>query len=162
MFPWLHPSIIHFAIGLIFAAVVLDVIALIRFNESMQHAGYWNTLLGAVAALAAVLTGLGAQAQLGPHSSTGESLLQFHKLCGIATATGAVLMAGARLYMKGLVLPRTRTAYLTVAFMTLTFALMAGGFGGSLVYRYGLGIGPDAARAVIDAQPPDDRAPVIP
>ena len=56
MFPWLHPSIVHFAIGLAFAGVFLDVVALVRHDEKMQLAGFWNTVLGAAATLLAVLT----------------------------------------------------------------------------------------------------------
>ena len=152
MFPWLHPSIVHFAIGLAFAGVFLDVVALVRHDEKMQLAGFWNTVLGAAATLLAVLTGLQAEGSLGAHSRTGEALLQFHKLSGIAAAIGSVVMLGARAYMRGHVRPRTRTAYLTVSFLTLAFVFLAGGFGGNLVYRYGLGIGPETARAVLEAQ----------
>jgi uncharacterized membrane protein len=158
VFPWLHPSIVHFAIGLVFAGVALDVVALLRSDEKMQFAGFWNTVLGGVATLLAVLTGLNAEGSLGAHSRMGEALLQFHKLSGIAAALGCVVMLGARVYMRGLVRPRTRTAYLTVSFLTLAFVFLAGGFGGSLVYRYGLGIGPETARAVLEAQAPHGAA----
>lgn len=156
MFPWLHPSIVHFAIGLTFSGVLLDVVALWRMDERLQLAGAWNTGLGAVATLVAVVSGLRAEATLGPHSGLGDALLQFHRIFGIGTAIGAVLMLGMRAYMRGRILPRTRTAYLTVSFLTLAFALITGGFGGNLVYRYGLGIEPSTARAVLDAQPPPD------
>ena len=49
MFPWLHPSVVHFAVALLFTGLVLDVLGLWKQSEKLIFAGYWNTLLGATA-----------------------------------------------------------------------------------------------------------------
>ena len=153
MFPWLHPSVVHFAVALVFAGVMFDVVALWRSSERLVLAGFWNTLLGALGLVAALVTGLVAQAQLGAHDPLGDALLSLHRTFAYAATVLAVALVAVRLAMRGSIRPRTRTLYLAGAFVTAAFVLACGGLGGTLVYRYGLGIGPAAAHAVLDAQP---------
>jgi uncharacterized membrane protein len=148
---WLHPSLVHFPIGLLFAALVFDVVGLWRSNEKLVFAGYWNTLLGAAAAVVAVGSGLAAEATLGPTHALGGALLGFHKAFGLAAAVLAVVLAGARIAMKGYVLPRTRTLYLAGALLAAAFVMIGGTIGGVLVYGYGVGISKAAAERVVEA-----------
>jgi len=151
MFPWFHPSVVHFAVALLFTGFLLDVLALWRKSEKLTFAGYWNTLLGTAAAVVAVLSGLTAEESLGPHSRTGDALLSFHRIFGYAGTVVALGLAGARVAMGGYLLPKFRTLYLAFAFLGGGFLLTAGSLGGTLVYGYGLGLDAEAVRKAYEA-----------
>jgi uncharacterized membrane protein len=163
MLQWLHPGVVHFAIGLLFTGVLFDVVGLWRTHEKLVFAGFYCTVLGALGAVVAVVTGLGAQAALGPHDDIGDAILTFHKLFAFAGAACAVVLAGARFVMKGIVRPKFRTLYLTVALLTGAFVTIAGALGGTGVFGYGLGVTRSAAQRVIDAhlalEPPPPARP---
>lgn len=154
MFPWLHPTVVHFAVALIFTAVLLDVVGLWRQRERLVMAGYYNTLLGAAGALVALVTGYLARSRLVSHEGLGGSLLPFHETFAIAATVLAVVLAAARVAMGGYVRPKARTLYLAGAFACTLLLLTTGAIGGSLVYAYGVGISPDTARRVLAAEPP--------
>ncbi len=149
---WLHPGVVHFAVALVLAGVLLDVVALWRASERLLFAGYWNTLLGAAALAVAVATGALAEANLGAHNGLGDALLALHRATAYAALILALALATARLAMRGRIRPKTRTLYLAAAFTTSALIIISATLGGVLVYRFGLGIPPDAARAVIAAQ----------
>ncbi len=161
---WIHPTVVHFAIGLLLAGLAFDVVGLWRTREKLLFAGYWNTLAGAVAVLAAAGTGLYSEAHLGPHSSIGNALLSFHKLFGIIVTILATLIATWRIAMRGYIQPRFRFLYLTASFFAAGLVFVTGTFGGALVYMYGLGLQQETLRRVLEAKPaadPADAAPVI-
>lgn len=150
---WLHPTVVHFSIGLLFTGVFLDVLGLWRSNETLTWAGYWNTVMGAAATVVALVTGLFASARLGDVTDIGRALLPFHEITAWAGTLLAVGLAGVRIAMKGPVRKKLRTVYLSAAFLTAGIIFTSGALGGALVYAYGLGINPSAARRVVEAQP---------
>ena len=159
MLAWLHPTVVHFAIGLLFAGFFFDVLALWRSSEKLLFAGFWNTVFGAVATLVAVGTGLLAESELAAHDEIGGALLPFHRVFAYTGTVFAVVLAVARVAMRGYILPRTRTVYLCVSFLGAGLLIVAGALGGALVYGYGLGVTPAGAQRVLDAQPPKVVAP---
>ncbi len=80
--PELHPFVIHLAVGLLVAAPACDAAGLILRREGLLQAGRWNTLIGTIAGGLAVLSGIAARAELGPHSAAGEALLNLHNAFG--------------------------------------------------------------------------------
>ena len=160
MLPWLHPTLVHFAIGLLVAGLLFDVVGLFRSSEKLVFVGFANTVAGACACLLAVATGLLAQSRLGAHSSIGNALLSFHNLIGVIVACVAVGLAVWRILMGGAI--RARTLYLAAALFTAALVSITGGLGGMLVYWYGMGISPETARRILEAQPaspPGVKAP---
>ena len=150
---WLHPTVVHFAIGLLFTGVLFDVLGLWRSSEKLLFAGYWNTVAGALAAVVAVATGYLSESALGAHDEIGGALLPFHRIFSWVGTLLALGLAGARLAMKGYVRPKLRTLYLSAALLMATLVFVSGALGGALVYAYGLGVSPAGARRVLDAQP---------
>jgi len=153
MIQWLHPTIVHFPIALLFAGLLFDVLGLARINERLLFAGFWSTMLGVLAVVAATLSGFYSQAHLGPHSSVGNALLGFHKAFALVVLFAASILAAWRLAMRGYIQPRVRTLYVAASLFCAAFVFITGLFGGGLVYLYGLGIPPQAARRVLEAQP---------
>ncbi len=142
----LHPFVLHFAVALLVAAPACDAAGLLLHREGLLHAGRWNTLIGTVAAGLSVLTGLAAQAELGPHSAAGAALLNLHSALGYVVLALWVPAALWRAFSK-LALPvRLRTLYLVLAFAGAAACIADALLGAALVYRHGVGLSP-AARA---------------
>ena len=119
----LHPFVLHFAVGLLLVAPVCDVLGLVMRREALLLAGRWNTLIGALAAVLSVLTGLTAEAGLGPHSAAGEALLQIHRALGFVMLIVVVPVSFWRAGSK-LPLPlRARTLYLAGSFAVAAIVL---------------------------------------
>lgn len=162
MSAWMHPALVHFAIALLFAAVVLDVVGLWRSSEKLVFAGFFNTVLGTLGALVASVTGAWASGNLGPQDPLGAALLQFHEVFAWAGTVVAVGLCGARLAMRGIIRPKLRTLYLTFALLMAALMLATGAVGGVSVYAYGVGITPEAAQRVIEARrPAEPPKPVV-
>ena len=153
MLPWLQLVAVHFATGLLLSGLLFDVLGLFKKLERLLFVGFWNTLLGAAGLVAAAITGYGVELVLGPHDELGGAWLRFHKFSALVAMICAVLMAGARIAMKGAVLPRTRTLYLTVGFFAAALLAGTGILGTALVRSYGLGIDRETAQRVIQVAP---------
>jgi uncharacterized membrane protein len=149
----LHPFVLHFAVALLLMAPLFDVLGLLLRREALLLAGRWNTLIGTLAGLLALVTGLGAQASLGPTSAAGEALLHLHSALGFVTMAVWLPVAGWRLASK-LPLPlRARTIYLAAAISGAAILTFETVLGGTLVYRHGVGLSP-SARAEPVVRPP--------
>ncbi len=136
----LHPFVLHFAVALLLAAPVCDALGLLLRREPLLYAGRWNTLLGAGAAVLAVVTGLAAEAALGPHSAAGEALLQLHEALGYVLVVVWTPVAVWRGLSKLALPQRARTLYLTAAFVGAAITLAQAVLGSALVYRHGVGL----------------------
>lgn len=140
----LHPFVLHFSVALLVAGAALDLAGLLLHRESLLQAGRWNTIIGAVFLVLTVLSGLSAQASLGPHSAAGGSLLALHKGLGLLLLVAWVPTAAWRALSK-LALPlRFRTLYLSLAFAGAALILAQTAMGSALVYWHGVGLSPEA------------------
>jgi uncharacterized membrane protein len=140
----LHPFVLHFAVALLLMAPLFDVVGLLLRREALLLAGRWNTLVGTAAGVLALLSGLGAQATLGPHSAAGEALLHLHRALGFVMMGVWVPVAGWRMASR-LPLPlRARTLYLAAAISGAAILTVETVLGGALVYRHGVGLSPSA------------------
>jgi uncharacterized membrane protein len=140
----LHPFVLHFAVALLLMGPLLDVLGLLLRREALLHAGRWNTIVGALAGVVTLLTGLGAQAALPPHSAAGEALLHLHQALGIVTVLIWLPIAGWRIGSR-LPLPlRARTLYLAAAISAAVLLTAETILGSAMVYRHGVGLSPSA------------------
>jgi uncharacterized membrane protein/mono/diheme cytochrome c family protein len=121
-----HPTIVHFPIGLLLLAALLEGLALLRPFRRRRSAIALALILGAVSAVAAVVAGL-------LHSLEGgydEALVSSHKWLGIAVAVGAV--SAAVLKTRGL-----DRAYAGTLLATVGTLLVVAHLGGSLTHGPG-------------------------
>ncbi|HKB76199.1 MAG TPA: DUF2231 domain-containing protein [Myxococcales bacterium] len=154
----LHPFLVHLAVGLLIAAPACDAGGLIFRREGLLHAGRWNTLIGTVAAGLAVLSGIAARAELGPHSAAGEALLNLHNAFGYVMLVLWVPAALWRAFSRPVLPGRFRTVYLALAFAAAAACTAETLLGATLVYRHGVGLSP-AARVEPLPRPPTLSAP---
>ncbi|GAC1347062.1 MAG: hypothetical protein NVS2B9_12250 [Myxococcales bacterium] len=136
----LHPFVLHFAVALLLAAPGCDALGLLLRRQSLLQAGRWNTLVGAAAAILAVLTGLWAQAALPPHSAAGAALVSLHRALGFLTVGVWIPVALWRTLVRSAFPLRLRTLYLAASFAGAALVLAQAALGSALVYRHGVGL----------------------
>ena len=148
----LHPMVVHFPIALFLVGFVLDGLGWGLRHETLKRVGLVLVLLGALAAVPAVVTGLAVEEtveeQLEPLPG-GEEALEAHEELAIPTA-GVLLVAallrflleirfGSRTVARGLL-----AVYLIAGLVGVGMLAVTGLRGGELVYRYGAGVQTDA------------------
>jgi uncharacterized membrane protein len=142
----LHPFVVHFAVGLLIASSLCDVLGLLLRREQLLIAGKWMTVFGAVASGASLATGVWSAKHLGAHSAAGEALLHLHLALGYVVAGLWLPLAVWRSLARAALPLKLRTIYLAAAFAGAALLIAETGLGTSIVYQHGLGLSP-AARA---------------
>lgn len=118
----LHPMVVHFPIGLLVVALLMEIIAW-RKKKSYQPAIQTLIIIGAIAALVSVAMGL----MLANTEDYGSGLLDLHQWTGIAT----MVLAGITAYAY-----KRKSRQMQVFFLTLTVigVTVAGHYGASLTH----------------------------
>ncbi|MDQ6808957.1 MAG: DUF2231 domain-containing protein [Verrucomicrobiota bacterium] len=131
----IHPMLIVFPLGLLPAAVVCDVIFLVRHNPNWGHVAYWLIAGGVLGGLAAALFGF--IDWLGLESGTrAKRIGAWHGgINVIVTALFAVSWFLRRAAPDSPTMPA-----IAFGMIALVFALVAAWMGGELVYRLSVGV----------------------
>jgi uncharacterized membrane protein len=146
--PSLHPLVVHFPIALIVVAAALLLAARLLRSESLASTaatvGTWNLCLGAVAAVFALATGLGAVLDLDVTAAVREAVSQ-HMKWAMFTTLVLVLLA---VWRGAGTAPGSRPSWVfIVVLLAATTALGVTGYrGGKNVYEYGVGVRKIAVR----------------
>jgi uncharacterized membrane protein len=141
LFPW-HPMVVHFPLALVITASVFLLAARLLRRDShaaiLASVGTWNLCLGAVAALFALATGLGAVLHLDVGLAAHQAI-SLHVKWAIFTTLALVLLAVWRGAGHA---QQSRPSWLfVVLLLAATGALIVTGYrGGENVYRYGVGV----------------------
>lgn len=124
-----HPPATHFPIALLTAAVLAELLALVRPNLLYAHAARFCVLLGGIGALGAAVLGWFFG---GFTFDDDEWVMTAHRISGTATAVVAVVAAilSERFHRGG----GGQRAYLATLFAAAALVGLTGFFGGALVY----------------------------
>jgi uncharacterized membrane protein len=148
--PSWHPLVVHFPIALVLVATALLLAARLLRNHSLAETaatvGTWNLCLGAVAALFALATGLGAVLDLDVSAATHQAI-SVHVKWAMLTTLLLVLLA---LWRGAGTASRSRPSWLfLMVLLAASGALIFTGYrGGKNVFEYGVGVRKIAARSV--------------
>jgi uncharacterized membrane protein len=146
--PGWHPLVVHFPLALILTAAVLLAAARLLRRESLAAVvatvGTWNLCLGAVAALFALATGLGAVLDL-QVSPAARLAISVHMKWAMFTSLAVLLLA---VWRGAGTAPQSRPSWLfLVVLWAASAALVATGYhGGENVYRFAVGVEQTAVR----------------
>ncbi len=134
----IHPLVVHFPIGLLFAATLIYWLGFLARREAWQWSGLWTLGLGALGAAAAFATGLYAAPGVMLAPSVKAALLAYHKRLMIAVTIMSAALALWAIAARPMPV-RGRSAFL--AMLVLVAALIAKGadYGGRMVYDYNAG-----------------------
>lgn len=131
----IHPMLIVFPLGLFPAAVVCDIIFLVRNNPHWGHIAFWliagGVLGGLVAAIFGFLDWLGLES-----GTRAKRIGAWHGGINVIV-TGLFLVS----WLMRRAAPDAPTmAAIAVGIIALVFALVAAWLGGELVYRLSVGV----------------------
>lgn len=126
----LHPLVVHFPIGLLVIALVLECFTLNKKNQELRSAINLLLLFGTLGAIAAVIFGLLLRTQ----DEYSGSAIVIHQWSGIATA----LFAAATVMLHRLVIARGKEqlvkTYRAILVFTVLSVTIAGHYGASLTH----------------------------
>lgn len=137
--PDLHPLLVHFPIALLLASVALDWAGLIWKGKGFDRAGWHTLLLGLVATVLTLITGLLAARDV-PAGSPALATLNTHRALGIATLVVFALQAACHVRSKGVYSSGKRALHTLVQIGGVALIVAVGYLGGELVYSYGVGV----------------------
>jgi uncharacterized membrane protein len=146
--PSWHPLVVHFPIALVVVAAALLLAARLLRSESLAATlatvGTWNLCLGAVAAVFALATGLGAVLDLDVSAAVRQAISE-HMKWAIFTTLLVVLLAVWR--GAGTASGSRPSWVFIVLLLAATAAMGVTGYrGGKNVYEYGVGVRKIAVR----------------
>src|SRR5262245_56249193 len=95
-----HPRLVAFPIVLLLAAVVLDLVGLIRRNDRAHWAGRLAWLAGTSTLLLAFVCGICAEIWAG-RSGVPHQQIQIHELAATVVAWGFIGLTAWRLFLDG-------------------------------------------------------------
>ena len=129
-FGHLHPVIVHFPVGLILFAAILELFTLKNFHSKLRPGINLLVITGGVSAIVAAVLGL-LLARTGDY---GKNILAIHQWTGIATAFLGSLALFFLLQLKKNNQPGLVKAYRGILFFAAIGVSIAGHFGGSLTH----------------------------
>jgi uncharacterized membrane protein len=140
--PGWHPLVVHFPLALILVATPLLLAARLLRSEAMASTaaivGTWNLCLGALAALFALATGLGAVLDLDV-SAAAHQAISLHMEWAMFSTLVLVLLA---IWRGAGTAEGSRPSWIfIIVLMAATAALVVTGYrGGQNVYEFGVGV----------------------
>ena len=159
--PNVHPMFIHFPIVLVLLAALVDVSRLVRPREDLGRLATALYALGALAAVAAFLTGwLAARTVFTPGMAHG--LVAEHRVWAFVTTLALVVVAVFRVGLHSLGRPESTTSRVLCAAVALGLAAMVketAEHGARLVYEQGVGVIQDHGGPVLDGGEADTAQP---
>jgi len=134
----IHPLMVHFPIALLFSGLFLELLGWFFKSNELQQTAKWNLWLGMLGALAAVSSGLWAEAIV-EHSEEVHGIMELHKILGLTVLGISIVLAGWRLIQGGTSFPKSFSLFVLTYIVMLGVMSVGAYLGGRMVYEYGVG-----------------------
>lgn len=134
----IHPIFVHFPIALLWAALAIDVAAVVFKRPSWHQAAFWNLLLATAAAALAVWSGLYAESTAA-HPEQAHAVIELHEKLGIATLVLAAFTTLCRITWRRHFAGVKKALILTLMFVGAATVSFGAYLGGRLVFEFGVG-----------------------
>jgi uncharacterized membrane protein len=135
-----HPLIVHFPIALIIVVFILDLLGAVSRRKSLVSAANVLSIFAALAAVAAVVSGLIAAKSVW-HTDAAHELIELHETIGFAVLGAALI---SLIFRPAIKKKKSKGSLLWIAvIISLAAAALVGyeGYlGGEIVYRHGAGV----------------------
>lgn len=132
----LHPSLVHFPIALLPAAIGADLLARLTGSERLADLGRVLMPLAAASAVVSAAAGLVAQEEVVAEGAAAD-LLATHRTLNLSLTTVGTAMAAYRVGRE-----RVGAGYLAVGLAGLGALSYSAYLGGKMVYEHGVGVKP--------------------
>ncbi len=126
-----HPAIVHFPIALFLAALLLDLIGIVRNNPKFLVAGWYNLIMAAISSFGAIATGLMAMWTMG---LPFKGLIFKHILLAVIATVLMWVLVALRAHRHEKMSRNLRIAYFVVALAGMLLISYAAHLGGAFVY----------------------------
>jgi len=138
----LHAVVVHFAIGLTLISVFFDILGTILNKKSLKDASLWTIVIGSIAVIIAVITGISEAKELSKENlipPEAISYLKTHRNIGLLLLLLTPIAATIKIFAY--IKKATALQYISLAIAILVALMIAyqGNLGGKLVYKFGLG-----------------------
>jgi uncharacterized membrane protein len=143
--PRLHAALNDLPPALLLAAVLLELLYLLRNRESLKAASYWTLILGTVGTALAVGSGLLAE-DAAPHSGAAHDLMETHETWALVSLGLFVVLAGWRIWRERIMARGERWAGLLAALFAFSILARTAQHGGNLVFEHAAGISSDVLK----------------
>lgn len=134
----LHPMLVHLPIGLLIAAIVFELICLVRKNPQFRFASRSAFILGSMCAVLALGSGFLADNELG-HGYAGHDLAHTHRNIMII-ATSIWLVAALGLWKFQALFEKSQVIHAAIYALIAAIFFFGAHIGGELVYEHGVGV----------------------
>lgn len=131
-----HPMLVHFPIALIMVGFIAELASLYFKKEAcLSFAGFYLLMAGALAALAASLTG---EFFTGQMSGGAEDVKSTHELFASITLWSVLINAAFRIYLKAAKKEKGTLKWISFVLYAISAIAVSitGFYGGTLVYEY--------------------------
>lgn len=135
----IHPTVVHFAIGLFVISVFFDLLGKLLKLQSFHQAGWLNLVIGAIAAMISVAFGMVAELHLKP-SLIAHTTLDLHKILAFSTLAVISILLVWRVGLRGSFPARGGLLYLLLSGIGVGLIGGTGYYGGEMVYRHGAAV----------------------
>lgn len=126
-----HPAIVHFPIALFIGGLILDFLGMLRNDQTLLRAGWYNLILGALTAFGGILSGVLAMVLM---KMPMKGLLQEHMITAVASTALMWVMVFMRIHRHEKMNITARAIYYVLAAAAMLIISWAGHLGGEMVY----------------------------
>ncbi len=136
--PNVHPLFVHFPIALLMIGGVLFFACYFFDMREMLITAKWNLILGSLASVAAVITGLIAASTI-PHNQEIHEAMTIHRNFMIVVALLSLSLGGYLYLKKEVFAMHKNLIFLGCLALMLGLLTVGADFGGKMVFKYGAG-----------------------
>ena len=134
-----HAAINDLPPALLLVSVIFDWVGSATKRDSLKAAGFWTLVAGAAGAVLSVASGLRAEGTI-EHGETVHLVMERHETFAIAVTVAFALLAGWRIWRKGVLGPQERPTYLFAATVGAAGIIYVAHLGGTVVFQHAGGI----------------------
>ncbi|MEO8031824.1 MAG: DUF2231 domain-containing protein [Gemmatimonadota bacterium] len=143
--PRLHAAINDLPPALLLAALILELLYLLRHRESFRSASYWTLVFGTIGTALAVGSGLLAE-DAAAHSGEAHQLMETHKTWALVSLGLFVVLAGWRIWRERVMSRAERWGGLVATLFAFSILARTAQHGGELVFGHATGISTDVLK----------------
>jgi uncharacterized membrane protein len=140
--PRLHAALNDLPAALLLVAALFELLALATRKESFRQVSFWTLIVGAIGGVAAVLSGLQAEAKIA-HGDAVHRVMKTHELLGFITLGIFGVLAVWRIWRESRMGATERALALALSLGGAGVLIATAAYGGRLVFDHAAGIPTD-------------------
>lgn len=133
-----HPLFVHFPIALLIISGVMFIACYFMELPELRVTAKWNLILGALSAVAAVITGFIAAGTI-PHNQEIHEAMLMHRNIMVPATLFSLALGAYLFFKKDPSLIHKQKVFLAGLVLILGLLALGADYGGKMVFKYGAG-----------------------